>query len=145
MELNGEKKLSRYIALCLIVVFAAGMNITAVCASDWCFVASSNKYYYYIDSESISIFGKNVTFWIVQQDIESGRVFYKKQFTINCEDETVMLRDSVKAGFSGMLREMFSDERYGEWADIRPRSKMHEVQNILCCDSRPRKNIAEYL
>jgi hypothetical protein len=114
-------------------------------SSEWCFVASSKNNYYYVDSENLSVYGKSITFWIVQQDIESGRVSYKKQFTINCEDETVALRETMRFGLSGALKDFFVDERYEEWGEIRSQSKMHAVQKILCCDSRPRQDVAEYL
>jgi Surface-adhesin protein E len=114
-------------------------------SSEWCFVASSKNFYYYVDSESTSVYGKKITFWIVQQDIETGKVLFKKQFTINCEDETVALREVLRFGFTGAVRDLFSDERYDDWAEIQPQSKMHAVQSVLCCDSKPRQHIAEYL
>jgi Surface-adhesin protein E len=133
-----------------VIVFL--LNVLIVCllsspghASEWCFVASSKNYYYYVDSESTSVYGKNVTFWIVQQDIETGKVLYKKQFTINCEDETVALREALRFGFTGAVKDLFSDERYDDWVEIQPLSKMHAVQNVLCCDSKPRQNIEAYL
>ena len=114
-------------------------------ADEWCFVASSKNYYYYVDSDSINCCNNTITFWIAQQDIESGDPRYKKQFTINCEDETVALRKVVRYGFSGTLRDLFLDERQDVWAEINPRSKMRAVHNVLCCDSKPRPNLREYL
>lgn len=127
-------------AVCIIWILSSSAY-----PADWCFVASSKNHYYYVDSESISCYRKNITFWIVQQDIESGEPRYKKQFTINCEDETVALRKAERFGVSGSVRDFFSDERYDEWAEIRPHSKMRAVHNIVCCDSRPRGNLREYL
>ena len=140
---GGTKQ--RTVILLLLGVFIVSSLSSPGYSSEWCFVASSKNYYYYVDSESTSVYGKNVTFWIVQQNIETGKVLYKKQFTINCEDETVALREALRFGFAGAVRDLFIDERYDDWGEIQPHSKMHAVQNILCCDSKPRQNIAEYL
>ncbi len=140
---GGTKQ--RAVILLLLAVFIVCILSSQGHSSEWCFVASSKKYYYYVDSESTSVYGKNITFWIVQQDIEKSEILYKKQFTINCEDETVALREALRFGFTGAVRDFFSDERYDDWVEIKPHSKMHAVQSVLCCDSKPRQNIAEYL
>jgi hypothetical protein len=145
MDRNTRKKTHTAVYLLLIIVSVTGVFSSNGYPSEWCFVASSKDFYYYVDSGSISSSGKNVTFWIVQQEIETGKVIYKKQFTINCEDETVVMREVERFGFAGALRNLFSDGRSDEWDNIRPHSKMHAVQNILCCDSKPRQHVAEYL
>jgi hypothetical protein len=145
--MQRKKRAMRQMAVLPFILGVCFMSILSSTAypSEWCFVASSKNNYYYVDAESVSVQGKNITFWIVQQDIETEKVLYKKKFTINCEDETVALREARQFGFVGAVKDLFSDERYDEWADIRPQSKMHAVQTVLCCDSRPRKNISEYL
>lgn len=145
MQRNGGVLGKMAISLFMLGCCMAGILSSPGHAADWCFVASSKNNYYYVDSENVHVHGKNITFWIVQQEIDTGKVLYTKQFTINCEDETVALREAMQYGFAGAVRDLFSDERYDEWGEIRPQSKMFAVQNILCCDSRPRKNISEYL
>jgi hypothetical protein len=142
---RNRKKTNNRFSLVLIVLSIICFFSSTGYPSEWCFVASSKTYYYYVDSEIINAQGKDITFWIVQQDIETGKALYKKRFTINCEDETVAMREVVRFGFPGTLKDFFLDERYDEWVEILPHSKMHAVQNVLCCDSKPRKNITEYL
>lgn len=142
---RNRKKTNNTFSLVLIVLSIICFFSSTGYPSEWCFVASSKTYYYYVDSEIINAQGKDITFWIVQQDIETGKALYKKRFTINCEDETVAMREVVRFGFPGTLKDLFLDERYDEWVEILPHSKMHAVQNVLCCDSKPRKNITEYL
>jgi hypothetical protein len=142
---RNRKKTNNTFSLVLIVLSIICFFSSTGYPSEWCFVASSKTYYYYVDSEIINAQGKNITFWIVQQDIETGKALYKKRFTINCEDEMVAMREVVRFGFPGTLKDLFLDERYDEWVEILPHSKMHAVQNVLCCDSKPRKNITEYL
>jgi hypothetical protein len=145
MQRENRRNRNGFFTLFLIALCVGYLLSPSAYSSEWCFVASSKNHYYYVDSETLSVYGKEITFWIVQQDIESGRVSYQKQFTINCEDETVALRETKRFGLSGALRDIFVDERYDEWAEIRAQSKMHAVQNILCCDSKPRQHLVEYL
>lgn len=128
------------LGICIILSFA---SIVYPC--EWCFVTASKANYYYIDSETVKVSGKEITFWILKQDIETGKVLLQKKFVMNCEDEITAVRDVKRSGLADtILGAVMYDDDFG-WVDIPDNSKMQVFEQVLCLDSKPRANIKEYL
>jgi hypothetical protein len=114
-------------------------------AEEWCFVAFSKNDYYFVDSESMNIGDNGVTFWILKQNIETGKVIFKKKLSVNCEDETVIVRDverfsSIDTFMDGIL---YEDDF--KWREILPNTKMQIIERMLCADGEPIKNLKDRL
>jgi len=129
-----------FLTINIILIFSSNVH-----SSEWCFVNASKNNYYFIDSKSISVSGKEITFWILKQDIKTGNFLFQKKFTMNCEDETIALRDVIRFGFVDTILEIFLYKDNFEYVEIPPNSKMQVVEQILCSDDEPRKKIKEYL
>jgi hypothetical protein len=129
------------LGICIISSFA---SIVYPC--EWCFVTASKENYYYIDSENLNVSGKEITFWILKQDIETGKALLQKKFIMNCEDEITAVRDVKRFNRTDTILDaiLYYDDNF-EWVDIPDNSKMQVFEQILCLDSKPRANIKEYL
>jgi hypothetical protein len=132
----------------VLLLFFLVINTTLIFSSpanpeEWCFVAHTNKFYYFVESESVIIRHNNITFWILKQSIETGQILFKKRFVINCEDETIAVRDIIRFTREGSVKEAVSYGHKLKWDEILPKTRL--VQNILCSDDEPRENIKEYL
>jgi hypothetical protein len=126
---------------CIILSFA---SIVYPC--EWCFVTASKENYYYIDSENLKVSSKEITFWILKQDIETGKVLLQKKLIMNCEDEITAVRDVKRFNGTDTILDaiMYYEDNF-DWVDIPDNSKMQVFEKVLCVDSKPRANIKEYL
>jgi len=128
------------LGICIILSFA---SIVYPC--EWCFVTASKENYYYIDSENLKVSGKEITFWILKQDIETGKVLLQKKFIMNCEDEITAVRDVKHFGLTDTILDAILYDDNFEWVDIPDNSKMQVFEQVLCLDGKPRANTKEYL
>lgn len=129
-----------FLTINIILIFPSVVH-----SSEWCFINASKDNYYFIDSESISVNGKEITFWILKQDIKTGKFLFQKKFTMNCEDETIALRDVTRFGVVDNILEIFLYKDNFDCVEISPKSRMRIVEQVLCSDGKPRKGIKEYL
>lgn len=136
-----KKFLSRmFFTITTLLIFSS-----AVYSEEWCFVASSKNHYFFVDSDSINIGGKDVTCWILMQHIETGKVIFKKRITLNCEDETIIVRDIKRFSLIDSFLDAILSEENFKWHDILPNSKMQVIERMLCADGEPIKNVKERL
>jgi hypothetical protein len=119
--------------------------LSTIYAEEWCFIAFSKNDYYFVDSESMNIGDNDVTFWILKQNIETGKVIFKKKLSVNCEDETVIVREVERFSSIDTFMDEISYEDDFKWREIRPNTKMQIVERMLCADGEPIKNLKERL
>ena len=62
---------------------------------------------------------------------------------MNCEDETIAVRDIIRFTSKGAIKEEVSYGYNLKWDEILPKTRL--VENILCSDDEPRENIKEYI
>ncbi len=119
--------------------------LSTLYSEEWCFVASSKSNYYFVDSESMYIGDNNVTFWILKQNIETGKIIFKKKLSVNCEDETVIVKDVVRFSSIDTFMDDILYEDDFKWREIFPNTKMQVIERMLCADGEPIKNLKERL
>ena len=129
--------------LFFLVISTILISSSSVHSEEWCFVAHTKEYYYFVESDSIKVSRKNITFWILKQNIETGKIIFKKRFVMNCEDETIAVKDVIRFSSKGVIKEEISYGYNLKWDEILPKTRL--VENILCSDDEPRENIQEYL
>jgi hypothetical protein len=86
---------------------------------------------------------RDVTFWILKQNIETGKIIFNKKLSINCEDETVIVRDVERFSSIDTLLDDILYENNSKWRDILPGTKMKVIERMLCADGEPMKNLKE--
>jgi hypothetical protein len=113
-------------------------------ATDWNFVTTTTKNYYFIDSDSILTNDSQITFWVIKMEIESAQVKAKKRCTIDCHFEIAVITDDIRYDTNGHLAKIMSYYDM-QWYDVRKGTATNAITNLLCEYGNPRVNVRNYL
>ncbi len=113
-------------------------------ATDWNFVTTTTKNYYFIDSDSIITNETQITFWGIKMDIETAKVTAKKRCTIDCHFENALVQDDIRYDAEGRITQILSYNDMN-WYDVRKGSATKTIANFLCEYGRPRIDIKKHL
>jgi len=116
-----------------------------VYSSQWYFAAATKNRYYFVDAENINISDTNITFWIMNMDIITGKVRSIKRCTIDCAVDILTVSEVYKYGLNGTILEVTSYANNLEWYVVPPDSATESIEKLLCSDAQPRRNIKEDL
>ncbi|MDQ7786498.1 MAG: hypothetical protein RDU01_02725 [Thermodesulfovibrionales bacterium] len=133
----------------IIIVFGFLLSIVFMFsvplhATDWNFVTTTTKNYYFIDSDSIITNYTAITFWVIKMDISTAKVRAKKRCTINCHFETALVQEDIRYDAEGHITKIMSDNDI-HWYDIRKGSATKAIANLLCEDGGSKIDIKKHL
>jgi hypothetical protein len=135
----------KIIFLLFLIITILLTSSSSLYSEEWCFVASSKNSYFFVDSESMNVGVRDVTFWILKQNIETGKIIFKKKLSVNCEDETVIVREVERfSSIDAFMDDILYEDNF-KWRDILPGTKMRVIERMLCSDGEPIKNLKERL
>ena len=116
-----------------------------VYSAQWYFAAATKNRYYFVDAENINISDTNVTFWIMNMDIITGKVRSIKRCTIDCAVDTCTISEVYRYDRNGTILYVTSYANNLEWYVVPHDSATESIEKLLCSDGQPRSNIKEYL
>jgi hypothetical protein len=125
--------------LSIIFIFS-----TLLHATDWNYEATTTKFYYFIDSDSVIANDTQITFWVIKMDIETAKVKAKKRCTIDCHFETALVTDDIQYDANDHIANTMSYYDM-KWYDVRKGTATNAIANLLCEYGGPRVNIKKYL
>ncbi|MFZ5905824.1 MAG: hypothetical protein ACOYVJ_00245 [Nitrospirota bacterium] len=114
-------------------------------ATDWNFVTTTTKNYYFIDSDSMLTHDSQITFWVIKMEIESAQVKAKKRCTIDCHFEIAVITDDIRYDVNNHLVKITSFYDDMKWYDVRKGTATKAIVNLLCEYGGPRVNVRNYL
>jgi hypothetical protein len=138
---------NKMVNIFLLVILISNLFLilsVPVYSAQWYFAAATKNRYYFVDAENIDISDTNITFWIMNMDIITGKVRSIKRCTIDCAVDIFTVSEVYKYGLNGTILEVTSYANNLEWYVVPPDST-ESIEKLLCSDGQPRRNIKEDL
>jgi hypothetical protein len=140
-----KNKMANIFLLFILMINIFFIQAEPVYSAQWYFAAATKNRYYFVDAGNIRISDTNITFWTMNMDIKTGKVRSIKRCTIDCAVDTCTVNEVYKYGLNGTLSEVISYTNNLEWYVVPPHSATKSVENLLCSDGAPRRNMNNYL
>ena len=143
-----KKLKNKMVNMFLLVILISNIFLilsVPVYSAQWYFAAAAKNRYYFVDAENINISDTNITFWIMNMDIITGKVRSIKRCTIDCAVDILTVSEVYKYGLNGTILEVNSYANKLEWYVVPPDSATESIEKLLCSDGQPRRNIKEDL
>jgi len=139
---------NKIVNIFLLFIFISSIVLilsAPVYSAQWYFGAAAKNRYYFVDAENINISDTNITFWIMNMSIITGKIRSIKRCTIDCAVDICTVSEVNKYGLNGNILEVTSYANNLEWYVVPSDSATESIEKLLCSDGQPRRNIKEYL